>query len=250
MKRILSGLLILSILLPALPVKASQPVSADLDVWMATYQQAYLSADPTALKPVVPVSGWPTCFGGDWSYQYPPDWAILSGDAYSFLACDARRLACFDYGQVMQFSQPYTHDSLGAWVFSRVAGGSAFEVAGTFQKNVFPNLMLPPPQGVSQVWFLRWQHPQAGPMFTLAEVTVLAFSDLSAYGVPGANGSVSFSWTSCTAPEAEFTALWAGVFSPMRLSSTYTIPGGGAADTDGDGHPDAQDNYPEDPNYY
>ena len=251
MKRFLSLLLVLSLitLLP-LPAAADEALPAGLQEWMAAFQQNYLYSDPTALKMIVPVSGWPAYRGGDWSYQYPPDWTVLSGDAYAFMACDSRRLACFDFCQVQQFNQPYTHDQLGAWVFSRVAGNSSFEVAGTFQKNIFPNLMLTPPEGVAQVWFISWQHPEAGRMFTLMELSFLAWRNFTGYGVPGVSGSVSASWTTYTAPEDEFTAVWANTFNPMHLSATYTIPGGGEADTDGDGHPDNEDNYPEDPNYY
>ena len=251
MKRFLSALLILS-LIPLTPLSAvaAQALPADLQEWMATTQQNYLHSDPTALKPIVPVSGWPVYGGGGWSYQYPPDWTVLSGDAHAFMVCDSRRLACFDFCQVQQFNQPYTHDVLGAMVFGRVAGNSSFEVVGTFQKNIFPNLMLTPPEGVMQVWFISWEHPEAGRMFTLMELSFLAWRNLTGYGVPGMSGSVSASWTTYTAPEAEFTMMWANIFNPMRLSATYTIPGGGEEDTDKDGHPDDEDNYPDDPNYY
>ncbi len=251
MKRCLSVLLIVFLLLPVSPsAETAQAMPADLKEWMAAFQRSYQNSDPAALKPIVPVAGWLTYVGGDWSYQYPPDWTVLSGDAYSFMACDSRRLAFFDFAQVRQFNQPYTHDQLGAWVFSRVAGETAPEVAGTFQKNIFPNLTLTPPEGIAQVWFIRWRHPQAGRMFTLMELSFLAWRDFTGYGVPGISGSVSASWTAYTAPEAEFAAVWANTFNPMFLSASYTIPGGGETDTDGDGHPDSQDNYPEDPNYY
>ena len=251
MKRFLSVLLIFS-LIPLVPLSAAaaQALPADLQEWMATTQQNYLYSDPTALKPVVPVSGWPTYWGGGWSYQYPPDWTVLGGDVHTFTACDSRQLACFDYCQVQQFNQPYSHDELGGMVFSRVAGNSPFEVAGTFQKNIFPNLMLAPPEGVMQVWFVSWQHPKVGKMFTLMELTILSWRNYAGYGIPGMSGSASASWTTYTAPEAEFTTMWANIFNPMRLSATYTIPGGGETDTDGDGYPDSQDKYPQDPNYH
>ena len=253
MKRFLCALLILSLIpLIPLPAAAARALPADLQEWMATTQQNYLYSDPNAPKPVVPVSGWPVYWGGDWSYQYPPDWTVLGGDVYSFTACDSRRLACFDYCQVQRFDQPYTHDMIGGMVFSRIAGDSSPEVVDTFQKNILPNLMLTPPEGVMQVWFISWQHPEAGRMFTLMEVTMLAWTNFAGYGIPGMSGGASASWTTYTAPEAEFTAMWANAFNPMRLSATYTIPGGyeRESDTDGDGYPDSRDSYPYDPNYH
>jgi hypothetical protein len=44
--------------------------------------------------------------------------------------------------------------------------------------------------------------------------------------------------------------MWRNIFNPMRLSATYTIPGGGKTDRDGDGYTDDEDNYPDDPNYH
>ena len=249
MKQCLSVFLALS-LLPCLPlaVPAAQAEAPpdDLTQWMQNFQQSYPDIRKTVIKPIGPVSDWPTHYGGGWSCQYPPDWTLLSGDTYSFMVCDARRLACYDYAQVIQFNQLYSHDQLGQWVLSRVAGYPSFEVLGTFQKNIFPDLMLTPPDGIAQVWFIRWQHPQAGPMFTVMEVTILSYKNWAGYG-EGLRDTTSFTFASRTAPEAEFTTLWKEVFSEMFPPIRYTIPDE-ESDRDGDGQPDSEDNHPDDPN--
>lgn len=214
-----------------------------------SFQTVYLNSVPTTLKPIVPVQGLPTHYGGDWSSQYPPSWNVMSGDAYTSMACDSRRLAFFGYCQAFQFNQPLTHDQVGAYVFSRVAGDSACQVAGTFQKSVSPQLMLTPPEGIAQVWFLRWQHPQAGRMFTVMEVSFLAYRNFTTYGVPGISGSTSAFWITYTAPKDEFTAMWKSTFNPIFLSITYVIPNPGG-DRDGDGYPDSTDNYPDSPYWH
>jgi hypothetical protein len=246
MKRLLSVLLVLTILsvFPLTAAAAGEPpLPRALEEWMAAFQAEYLQSDPTAPKATVPVPSWPVYTGGDWTIQYPPGWTVLTGDPYSFLACDSRQLSCYDYVQVQSFPQALLHDQIGAYAFSRVAGGSSFSVAGTFAKNVFPQLMLPAPSGIAQVYFVRWQHPEAGNMFTLMQVVIL-----SCYN-SFAGGSTSASWSSFTAPEDEFPAMWQSVFSPMFLSATYTIPkeGGTTSDRDGDGYSDEMDAYPDDP---
>jgi hypothetical protein len=247
MKRMMSALIIavlLSLLTP-LPVFAEMtPAPADLQTWMKDFQASYINSDPTILKPIIPITGWNMYAGGDWTYQYPSDWTVLSGDALSFLACDSRQLACYDYVQMQPFQQPLSHDQVGVYAFSRVAGDSPFQVEGTFQKNILPQLMLTPPSGISQIWFVRWKHPQAGNMFTMLQVVLLSYFNSFA------GGNASASWSSWTAPEGEFVAMAESVFVPMYYSSTYTIPGSGENDRDGDGYPDSEDNYPDDLNQH
>ena len=247
MKRMRSVFVVMVFLSVALPLSALSempPMPAALQDWMKDFQASYISSDPVTLKPIVPVPGWYTYAGGDWTCQYPPGWSVLSGDALSFLACDARQLACYDYVQMQTFLQPLSHEQIGVYAFSRVAGNLPFQVEGTFQKNILPQLMLTPPSGISQIWFVRWRHPQAGNMFTMLQVVVL--SHFNSF----AGGSASASWSSWTAPEDEFAALSVSVFVPMYYSSTYTIPGNGESDRDGDGYPDSEDNYPDDPNFH
>lgn len=246
MKRFLSVLLVLSILTAIPPAAAAigeTPLPGDLEEWMAAFETEYLKSDPNVPKAIVPVPLWPMYTGGDWTCQYPPGWTVLAGDPYFFMVCDSRQLACYDYVQVQSFPQALTHDQIGTYAFSRVAGSSSFTVEGTFQKNIFPQLMLPAPNGIAQVYFLRWQHPKAGNMFTFLQVVIL--SCYSSF----AGGSTSASWTSFTAPENEFPAMWQSVFSPMFLSASYTIPkeGGSSSDRDGDGYTDDMDSYPDDP---
>lgn len=246
MKRFLLFLLILVIFSGNLLISASTeaPLPSGLQEWMVTYQQNFLYSDSTALKPIIHVSGWPVYTGGDWSYQYPPSWTVLSGDAMYFMVCDSRQLACMDYTEMQTFNQGLAHDQLGAYVLSRVAGNASFQVLGTFQKNTLPQIMVEPPANISQVWFVLWQNPQGGKMFTLLQVMV--YASYSAYGV----GNTSAGWLSYTAPAEEFTSMWQNAFLPMFLSSTYTIPGGSRNDRDHDGQPDETDNYPDDPTRY
>lgn len=247
MKRMISVFIVLVFLSVVSPLSAlgeMSPLPAALQEWMSDFQASYLSSDPVKLKPIVPVPGWYTYAGGDWTCQYPLDWSVLSGDALSFLACDARQLACYDYVQMQSFLLPLSHDEIGVYAFSRVAGNLPFQVEGTFQKNILPQLMLTPPGGISQVWFVRWQHPQAGNMFTMLQVVLLSYFNSFA------GGSASASWSSWTAPEGEFIEMSESVFVPMYYSSTYTIPGSGESDRDGDGYPDSEDNYPDDPNLH
>ena len=247
MKRFIAVLLMMVFVSLALPTVALGEMSAlpeSLREWMTDFQASYISSDPVKLKPVVPLAGWHTYAGGDWTIQYPPGWSVPGGDALSFLACDSRQLACYDYVQMQSFLQALSHDQIGAYALSRVAGDLPFRVEGTFQKNILPQLMLTPPSGISQVWFIRWQHPQAGNMFTMLQVVLLSWFNSFA------GGSASASWSSWTAPEDEFTALAESVFVPMYYSSTYTIPGSGEEDRDGDGYPDSEDAYPDDPNLH
>ena len=247
MKRFMSMLLILVFLTLVSPLPARggmSPLPLALQEWMADFKASYISSDPVKLKPIVPVAGWYTYAGGDWICQYPPGWSVLSGDALSFLACDARQLACYDYVQMQSFMLPLTHDQVGVYAFNRVASELPFQVEGTFQKNILPQLMLTPPSGISQIWYVRWQHPQAGNMFTMLQVVLLSY--FSSY----AGGSACASWSSWTAPENEFVAMAESIFVPMYYSSTYTIPGSGENDRDGDGYPDSEDNYPDDPNLH
>jgi len=247
MKRSISVLLILVLMYvisPMLAIGEMSPLSAALHEWMRDFQASYINNDPITLKPIIPVPGWYTYVGGDWTCQYPPDWSVLSGDAVSFLACDARQLSCYDYVQIQSFQLPLSHDEIGIFVFNRIAGDLPFRVEGTFQKNILPQLMLTPPSGISQIWFVRWQHPLAGNMFTMLQVVLLSY--FSSY----VSGSSSASWSSWTAPENEFVAMAESIFVPMYYSSTYTIPGSGESDRDGDGYPDGEDNYPDDPNQH
>jgi hypothetical protein len=247
MKRFLSVLFILAFLsmvsLTSVLGEMS-PLPVALQEWMRDFQILYINSDPTTLKPIVPVPGWYTYAGGDWTYQYPPDWSVLSSDALSLLVCDSRQLAFYAYVQMQSFLQPLSHDQIGVYALSRVAGNLPFQVEGTFQKNILPQLMLTPPSGISQVWFVRWQHPQAGNMFTMLQVVVLSY--FNSFG----GGSASASWSSWSAPEGEFIEMSESVFVPMYYSSTYTIPGDGENDRDGDGYPDSEDNYPDDPNLH
>ena len=247
MKRIIRVMAIIVCLCVVSPLPARgemTPLPADLRDWMSDFQASYLAGDPVTLKPIVPVPGWYTYQGGDWTCQYPPDWAVLSGDALSFLACDARQLCCYDYVQMQSFLQPLAHDGVGVYALRRVAGNLPFRVEGTFDKNILPQLMLEPPSGISRIWYIRWQHPQAGNMFTMLQVVMLSYFNSFA------GGSSSAFWSSWTAPENEFAALAGSVFLPMYYSSTYTIPGSGESDRDGDGYPDSEDNYPDDPDYH
>ncbi|NLF28792.1 MAG: hypothetical protein GX592_12920 [Clostridiales bacterium] len=246
MKRLSSALLAMLFLLTASSAAAEEtsPLPDALLEWTASLMNEFLASDPTALKPVVPVSGWPVYCGGDWTCQYPTDWSVLSGDMVSFLVCDARRLACYDYVQTQWFSQACTHDQLALFVLNRITGGAAFSLVNTCQKNMFPQLMLPAPSGIAQLYFIRWQHPQAGMMFALVNVQILAYYE----GYP--MGSTHASWSVYSAPEGEFLDTWQSVFAPMIYSATYTIPREGAAedmDSDGDGYPDYLDAYPTDP---
>ena len=247
MKRIIRVMAIIVCLCAVSPLPARgemTPLPADLRDWMSDFQASYLAGDPVTLKPIIPVPGWYTDQGGGWTCQYPPDWAVLSGDALSFLACDARQLCCYDYVQMQSFLQPLAHDGVGVYALRRIAGDLPFQVEGTFDKNILPQLMLEPPSGISRIWYIRWQHPQAGNMFTMLQVVMLSYFNSFA------GGSSSASWSSWTAPENEFAALAGSVFLLMYYSSTYTIPGSGESDRDGDGYPDSEDNYPDDPDYH
>ncbi len=247
LKQMTSVLMVLILLCVVSPLSAHAeitPLPAALQEWMRDFQASYLDSDPTILKPIVPVPGWNLYAGGDWTIQYPPGWSVLSGDALSCLACDARQLACYDYVQMQSFLLPLSRDQVGVYAFNRVAGETPFQVEGTFEKNILPQLMLTPPSGISQVWFVRWQHPQGGNMFTMLQAVLLSYFNSFA------GGSSSASWSSWTAPEEEFVALAQSVFFPMYYSSTYTIPGSGESDRDGDGYPDSEDSYPDDPNLH
>lgn len=247
MKRMMSVLVVLvflSFVSSLSAISEMSPLPADLQDWMTDFQASYINSDPVKLKPIIPVPGWNVYAGGDWTIQYPLDWSVLSGDALSFLACDARQLACYDYIQMQSFLLPLSRDEVGVYAFNRVAGNLPFQVEGTFEKNILPQLMLAPPSGISQVWFVRWQHPQAGNMFTMLQVVLLSYFN-SSFG-----GSASASWSSFSAPDGEFVSLAESVFIPMYYSSTYTIPGSGESDRDGDGYPDNEDNYPDDPSVH
>ncbi len=247
MKRFISIVFALTLLISVSPLPATgelSPLPETLQDWMRDFEASYISSDPVKLKPIVPVPGWNVYAGGDWTIQYPPEWSVLSGDDLSFLACDGRQLACYDYVQLQSFLLPLAHDGVGAYAFQRVAGDTPFQVEGTFQKNILPQLMLTPPSGISQIWFIRWQHPQAGNMFTMLQVVLLSYFNSSV------GGSSSASWSSWTAPEGEFVSMAESIFVPMYYSSTYTIPGSGESDRDGDGYPDSADNYPDDPNFH
>jgi hypothetical protein len=249
MKRLVSALLALLFLLAALPAAADSfaPASDALLTWIAAFISEYQNSDPAALKPIVPVQGWPTYYGGDWTSQYPADWSVVRGDTYSFMAGDSRGLDCYCYVQMLRFPQAYTHDQLALYILNSTTGGAPYTLVNTCQKNMFPQLMLTPPSGIAQLYFVRWKHPQAGMMFTLINVQILAY--FNGYPI----GSTSVSWSLYSAPESEFIDTWQNVFAPMLYSATYTIPKNGTGevtDSDGDGYTDDVDAYPTDPNLH
>lgn len=78
---------------------------------------------------------------------------------------------------------------------------------------MLPQLMLAPPSGISQIWYIRWQHPRAGNMFTMLQALVLShFNSFT-------GGSACASWSSWTAPENQYIAMAESVFVPMYCSS-------------------------------
>jgi len=99
--------------------------------------------------------------------------------------------------------------------------------------------------GVTQLWLLRYMHPQAGKMFGALVLSVLARPPAPVAGVDFV-GQTTVTWTFTCCPEAEAIQTQKGIFAPM-LKSMWFPKGGGGQDSDGDGVNDHHDPAPLNP---
>lgn len=244
MKRMLGvALAVVLVLAVRGAMAAAEPLADELAQWASDFKEDFLHTDPAAPRPIVPVPGWPAYAGAGWSIQYPRQWQVVDGNPYFVTCSDADKQAGYAFVQVQRFDAALDFDQLAQAILSQVVDVSTVAVVDSFEKNMLPQLGLAPPNGISRVYLLRADTPQAGRVFSVLQITVLAYLDAP----PAASTSVT--WTLMSAPQDQFLSTWDAVFVPMQLSSSYVIPkeGGEQIDRDNDGFADGEDAYPDDP---
>lgn len=200
--------------------------------------RAGLSAQ--AVRPTVPVAGWPYAVGGAWQFQYPPAWTLRDIGPFHAWVSDARDASHMLFVQVEQVGGNPSAEELFYAVLSDTVGPRAscqqVNVAASDLARLEAVAAPGSDVGTSYAWVFRWLDRGYGAMVGSLQVTVLARGVYTSYG-----------WNLVTAPEAELEATARDVFGPMTLSFYAAPPGGTERDTDDDGVPDPQDAYPEDP---
>jgi hypothetical protein len=205
-----------------------------------TFAVLQASMAPNAVRPTVPVTGWPYAQGASWHFQYPPAWQLRDvGATYAWVS-DARDASHMLFVQVDQVTGNPTPEQLFYGVLGDTIGPRTacreVRVLATDTARLFTAVGGYDDSGVTYAWVFRWIDARFGKMTGSLQLTVHARGVYTAYG-----------WGFTTAPEAELEATARDAFGPMTFSFYAAPPGGTDRDTDFDGVPDEQDAFPEDP---
>ncbi len=219
------------------------PIPADLQQLVEALLKDF-KASLGQIKPREEVPGWVAEFGPWGSVQRPPDWRVTKKGDYFMDLADSRGLTQLVFHTMVTFDGSPTFDEMAAVIFNKHTGTSQAVSLGTAAGQSLP-FPVTDDSGVSQLWCLRWLHPQGGKMWGGLTVTVLARPPVvPGVEVPGLKTTCTYTFTSC--PEAEAVSAHKTVFTPM-LKSFWFPKGGGGQDSDGDGVNDNRDPAPFDP---
>ncbi|MCX7015423.1 MAG: hypothetical protein NTW86_23200, partial [Candidatus Sumerlaeota bacterium] len=219
----------------------NDPIAPDVDQLIKKGCQDWLNAP--AVPPYQNVPGWPNFDGGDFSFQYPPDWTIVASSAYHLWVSDRRAYDHFLFVEIQRIEEDYSIERLGPALFKMFSKGAPMRILATEQKNPLAEWGVQGDEGKMQLWYIRWLHPQAGKMLAALHVCVLKRT---------AGFYVMAQWALSSCPEAEAVRTTQEIFTPLVHSGRFAVPGPGPhpQDSDHDGYPDDQDAAPNDPNVH
>lgn len=222
----------------------NDPIPADLQQLVEALLKDF-KGSLGQIRPREEVTGWVTEFGPWGSVQRPPDWRVTKKGDYFMDLADSRGLTQLVFHTMVTFDGAPSFDEMAQVIFNKHTGTSQVVSLGTAAGQSLP-FQMTDDSGVSQLWCLRWLHPQGGKMWGGLTVTVLARPPAPIPGieVPGLKTTCTYTFTSC--PEAEAVSAHKTAFTPM-LKSFWFPKGGGGNDSDGDGVNDNRDPAPFDP---
>lgn len=216
------------------------PVSTEVTDFAQNSLWSFQQRTALAIIPQ-PVEGWPMLYtGGDWYFQYPPDWVVQNADVYWAHVSDARGLATLIFFELDEIAGcPSLEDSATIIIREKLASPSPIRLIASDYARLAGTEVLSSETGESLFWVFRWIDPEAGNMIGTLSVMMVGRAALCQNTI--------VSWSFAGMPENEVSQTAYELLGPMSDSFVFIRGGGDDVcdwndfDDDGDGIPDCKE---------